>query len=63
MAGKSGFPGPYKNDVPSEGAEPMMEYIPFKNMGIGARPSGMPKGGTNDLKSLDHVGGTTGSKK
>ena len=63
MAGKSGFPGPYKNDVPREGSDPMMEYPPFDKMGIGARASGTPKGGTNDIKSLDHVGGTTGSKK
>lgn len=63
MAGKSGFPGPYVDSVPREGSDPMMEYVPFDKMGIGARASGTPKGGMNDLKSLDHVGGTTGSKK
>lgn len=57
------FPGPYKGDVPREGTEPIMETVPFDKMGIGARGSGLPKGGTNDVKSLDHVGGTTGGKK
>ena len=58
------FPKPYKDDVPREGSEPIMEYPPFDKLGIGARASGMPKSGTNGVKSLDHVGGTTsGGKK
>jgi hypothetical protein len=58
------FPRPYVNSVPEEGSEPMMQYVPFKNLGIGARPSGLPKDGVNDIKSLTHVGedGTKGKK-
>lgn len=57
------FPKPYTNTVPREGSEGMMEYVPFDKMGIGARASGTPTGGINDIKSLEHVGNTTGSKK
>jgi hypothetical protein len=63
MAGKSGFPGPYVDSVPREGADSMMEYPPFEKMAIGAHGQGLPKGGMNDLKSLDHVGGSAGKKK
>ena len=58
------FPRPYVNSVPEEGNESMMVYVPFKTMGIGARPSGLPKGGVNDIKSLTHTGSDgTGGKK
>lgn len=50
------FPRPYVNSVPKEGGVGMMEYVPFDHLQIGARPSGMPKSGTNNIKSLDHVG-------
>ena len=50
------FPRPYVNTVPKENAEPMMEYVNFNHLGIGARPSGMPKEGPNNIRSLDHVG-------
>lgn len=52
----SKFPRPYQNAVPREGGEPMMEYVDFDRMGIGARSSGMPQDGTNNVRSLDHVG-------
>lgn len=37
----------------------------FAKTGIGARASGLPKGGDipDGIKSLDHVGGTAGGKK
>ncbi len=57
------FPKPYRDEVPKEGSDPILEYVPFDRLGIGARSSGMPKGGTNGVKSLDHVGGTTGGGK
>lgn len=57
------FPRPYANQVPQENAEPMMEYVNFDSMGIGARKSAMPGGDeVNNLRSLDHVGkSATGS--
>lgn len=51
------FPRPYANSVPQENAEPMMEYVDFDKMGIGARRSAMPGGeGMNQIRGLDHVG-------
>ena len=52
------FPGPYVNSVPKNPNNvPQMEYVEdFSKLGIGARSSGLPKGGVNNLKSLDHVG-------
>lgn len=56
------FPRPYTNNVPQENAEPMMEYVDFDKMGIGARKSAMPGGAEFEkIRSLDHVGqGATG---
>ena len=53
---ESKFPRPYQDNVPKENAEPMMEYVDFARMGIGARSSGLPQGGVNGVKSLEHVG-------
>lgn len=51
------FPRPYRNAVPAENAEPVMQYVDFDKMGIGARPSGMARGDeVSRIKSLDHVG-------
>lgn len=51
------FPRPYTNSVPPENAEPMMEYVTFDSMGIGARKSAMPGGeSTSGMRSLEHVG-------
>ncbi len=50
------FPRPYRNSIPKEGSEPMMEYIDFEKLGIGARSSGLPKESVNGVKSLEHVG-------
>lgn len=50
------FPRPYKNSVPKEGGDGMMEYVDFDKLGIGARSSGMPKGDVSGIKSLEHVG-------
>jgi len=60
MAEGGNFPKAYQNSVPREGSDQMMEYVPFDNLGIGARKSAMPKGGANNIKSLSHVGGTAG---
>ena len=58
------FPRPYVNEVPKEGDGKMMEYVDFKKMGIGARPSGLPKDGVNSAgMSLEHVGGSAQGKK
>lgn len=62
MATNNGFPRPYTNSVPEEGEEKRMVYTEFKNMGIGARKSGMPKDGTNGIKSLNHVGDSASGK-
>ena len=35
------FPGPYVNTTNAD--DPMMERVPMPTMGIGARPSGLPK--------------------
>ena len=52
------FPKPYLDSVPKNPENvPQMEYVAFAKMGIGARPSGLPKNNVNDIKSLDHVGG------
>lgn len=61
----SKFPRAYANSIPAEGQEPCMEYVDFKKLGIGARSSGMPKGGEapGGIRGLDHVGGSAGSKK
>ena len=64
MAGtKSGFPGPYVNDTGAEGSDPIMEYVPFDTMGIGARKSGLPSTVSTGPKMIDHVGSTTGKAK
>lgn len=42
-----------------------MEYVEdFSKTGIGARSSGLPKGGEQPggIRSLDHVGGSAGGK-
>jgi hypothetical protein len=56
------FPRPYVNAVPKEGSDPMMVTVDFDKMGIGARSSGLPKEGMNQIKSLEHVGGSAGKK-
>jgi hypothetical protein len=48
------FPRAYDSDVKKD--EGMMVYIPTDKMGIGARPSGLPKGDIAEIKSLEHVG-------
>jgi hypothetical protein len=55
------FPKAYSSDVAVDRG--MLEYVEFDKMGIGARPSGQPKGSVNDIKSLEHVGkdGSRGS--
>jgi hypothetical protein len=59
----SRFPKAYDGDVKIDRS--MMEYVEFDKMGIGARPSALPKGGINDIKSLEHVDkdGSRGSAK
>ena len=60
------FPRPYTNTVPKNPENvPQMEYVEsFARLGIGARNSGVPKGGVNNIKSLEHVGDNpTGTSK
>jgi len=47
-------PTPYVNDVKEDNS--IMHYVEFPTMGIGARKSGLPSGGTNHINSLEHVG-------
>lgn len=61
MATQGSFPKAYVGDVPAEGADPIMEYVPFDRLGIGARKSAQPKGGVNNIRGLDHVGGSAGN--
>ena len=57
-------PRAYLNDVPKEGTDPVMEYVDFPVLGIGARKSGQPTGVDAGRKmNLDHVGGTAGGKR
>jgi hypothetical protein len=53
------FPAPYVNKT--EAADPMMKRVPMDHMDIGARSSGLPKN-EDRLPSIDHVGGSAGSK-
>jgi hypothetical protein len=48
------FPRAYDSDVKKD--ESMMIYVPTDKMDIGARPSGLPNGNLNEIKSLEHVG-------
>ncbi len=50
----SRFPKAYDGDARRD--DSMMEYAPMDKMGIGARPSALPKGSVSDIKSLEHVG-------
>ena len=54
------IPGPYVNDTKID--EALMEYVPFNNMGIGARPSGLPKGSLNQMRDIEHVGDSDGKR-
>lgn len=54
------FPKPYVDTVRKD---PMMEYVPFENTGIGSRKSGTPKDVKKGDMGLDHVGGTAGGSK
>jgi hypothetical protein len=58
----SGFPKPSINDVVKDTS--VMVYVqPIENLGIGARPLGLPKNNVNGSRSIEHVGGTFGAKK
>lgn len=54
----SRFPRPYVSDVKRDDAT--MVYVPMDKMGIGARPSGLPKNASEGPKGLEHVGGSAG---
>lgn len=60
------FPRNYVNEAKQD--DSTMVYVNdgnFGKMGIGARPSGMPKSGEGPTKSgmdIDHVGDTTGGR-
>jgi len=57
---KGRFPRAYVNTVKKD---PMMEYVPFETLSIGARNSGLPKGMKKEGMGLDHVGGTASGSK
>ncbi len=62
---KPGFPKAYVDSAKQD--DKVMVYVnggAFEKMGIGARPSGLPKGGAapTQIDGLDHVGGTAGRK-
>jgi hypothetical protein len=50
----SRFPRAYTSDVRVDRST--MEYVEFEKMDIGARPSGLPKGGVAGIRSIEHVG-------
>lgn len=52
------FPGPYINKCDVN--DPVMIRVDLDKMDIGARTSGMPKGGIKNDMSIEHVGGTEG---
>jgi hypothetical protein len=59
----SRFPKAYTAEVKKD--ESMMVYVPTATMGIGARPSGLPKTVSDGPKNIEHVGKSasgTGSK-
>jgi hypothetical protein len=57
------FPRPYVNEVPKEGDSKIAEYVPFDEMGIGARKSGLPKSASDGPKSIEHVGDSASGSK
>jgi len=60
-SGSSGkIPGPYVFDTKEDNG--IMEYVPFKTTGIGSRRSGLPAMASEGPMSLEHVGGSEGSK-
>ena len=60
-SGSSGkIPGPYVFDTKEDNG--IMEYVPFKTTGIGSRRSGLPPSASEGPKSLEHVGGSEGTK-
>lgn len=60
MAGR--FPKPYVNDIPNPETVSGIEYVPFRQMDIGARKSGMPGSASNGPRKIDHVGTAASAK-
>ena len=63
---KPGFPKAYIDSAKQD--DKTMIYVnggAFEKMGIGARASGLPKGGAapTQIEGIDHVGGTATGKK
>lgn len=58
------FPKPYVNDVKQN--DSTMKYVnagDFAHLGIGGRPSGLPKDVGSEGMNLEHVGDSTGKSK
>lgn len=55
------FPKAYDSTVRRD--DSLMVYTTMDKMGIGARPSGLPKEASAGPKSLEHVGSSAGGKK
>jgi hypothetical protein len=58
--GRGQIPGPYVETVKED--KGLMIYPPDETMDIGARRSGMPRDASRGPKSIDHVGGSSGSR-
>ena len=56
----SGFPKPYMSEAKIE--DPIMKRVDVHKGEIGSRSSGMPDGLLDSGMSIQHVGGTAGSK-
>ena len=54
---KGSFPAPYLNSVREE--DPIMKRVPMDTLDIGARKSGLPKGGISNNVTINHVGEST----
>ncbi len=60
MANGGRIPGPYVNQASVDNG--LCEYVPFDTLDIGARRSGMPGKASMGPKSIEHVGGSQGSR-
>ena len=56
------FPKAYTNKIDVNETDPMMKRVPADNMGIGSRPSGMPKDQKATEMTIQHVGNSAGSR-
>ena len=62
MAAPGKFPGPNINSCDED--VPMIKRVPMRTTEIGSRKTSLPSGAEakSDMLSIDHVGGSAGSK-